>query len=46
MGFDNEWDDIFNRIKIVVIDSIWSVQDKVESRPNCFELYGFDLVLD
>jgi D-alanine-D-alanine ligase-like ATP-grasp enzyme len=22
------------------------VADKIESRPNCFELYGFDFVLD
>ena len=37
---------MFPKIKTVVIETLKSVQENVKHKNNCFELYGFDLVLD
>jgi len=34
------------RLEQIVKNTIYSVSDTIEHKPNCFELYGFDFVLD
>lgn len=44
---NKDWNlEILPKIKTLVINTLKSVQDSIENRPNCFELYGFDIILD
>lgn len=40
------WGEILPKIHYMVIKTLLSVKDSIESRPECFELYGFDIILD
>lgn len=40
------WLDILPKIHYIIIQSLASVAELMETRPGCFELYGFDILLD
>ena len=42
----SSWDSILPNIHYLVIKTLQSVKDSIDSRPECFELYGFDIILD
>lgn len=44
--FSVHWEDILQNIHKLVIQTLHSVHDSIESRPECFEIYGFDILLD
>jgi hypothetical protein len=37
---------IKNQIEMIIISTIKSAADNLEHKSNCFELYGFDIILD
>jgi hypothetical protein len=37
---------MFPKIKKIVIETLKSAQDSIKHKNNCFELYGFDFLLD
>lgn len=39
-------DIIEEKIKTVIINTLESVQDSFEYKKGCFELYGFDIMID
>ena len=42
-----EWErDLFSNIKDVVFRTLKGVQETVEQKGNCFEVYGFDIIVD
>lgn len=38
--------DIFPKLKTIIIESLRSGQENIKHKNNCFEVYGFDFVLD
>ena len=40
------WLDILPKIHYIIIQSLTSVAELMEARTGCFELYGFDILLD
>jgi Tubulin-tyrosine ligase family/IQ calmodulin-binding motif len=45
-NFGQSWELILGKIHLLVIKTLQAVRDSIESRPECFELYGFDIILD
>ena len=39
-------DTVFNNIKFIIVQSLRSCQNVINNDKHCFELYGFDLLLD
>ena len=42
IDFDNLW----NKIALVILKSLMSVQDEIAECPNSFELFGYDILID
>ena len=45
-GWDVWEDKIYEKVKQAVVHSLESVQDMFESKKGCFELYGYDFMID
>jgi tubulin monoglycylase TTLL3/8 len=45
-GWDVWEDKLKEQMKSIVINSLESVQDMFECKPGCFELFGFDMMID
>lgn len=41
-----QWDYFYKQIESIVKATVCSISESSESRPNSFELYGFDFVID
>ena len=39
-------EEIEEKLKMVIINTLESVQDTFEYKKGCFELYGFDIMID
>ncbi|KRX04923.1 hypothetical protein PPERSA_06557 [Pseudocohnilembus persalinus] len=44
--FLQQWDKIWNQIKEIIVKLLVCVQPEIPYNPNCFELYGFDVIID
>lgn len=42
INFDNIWNDI----KKIILKSLMAVDDLIGFQPNCFEMYGYDILID
>jgi Tubulin-tyrosine ligase family/IQ calmodulin-binding motif len=40
------WLDILKQIHYIIIQTLLSVSDCLESKTDCFEVYGFDIIID
>lgn len=40
------WEDILKKIHYIIIQTLKAVSDLIETKPRCFELYGFDIIID
>ena len=40
------WTEILKKIHFIIINTLQAVADNIDSRTGCFELYGFDIILD
>ena len=43
---DRDWEEILVKIHYLVIKTLKAVRENIESRPECFEIYGFDVLID
>lgn len=40
------WEEILKQMHYIIIQTLKTVTDVIETKPRCFELYGFDIILD
>ncbi|OMJ96107.1 hypothetical protein SteCoe_280 [Stentor coeruleus] len=40
------WENILKKIHYIIIQTLKAVSDLIETKPRCFELYGFDIIID
>lgn len=40
------WLDILPKIHYIIVQTLFSVNELLEPKPGCFELYGFDILID
>ena len=45
-NIDKDWEEILIKIHYLVIKTLKAVRESIESRPECFEIYGFDVLID
>ena len=45
-GHNKKWEDILQKMHYLVIKTLQAVKENIESRSECFEVYGFDIILD
>jgi hypothetical protein len=41
-----DWKALWQQIILVCLKTLYCVQDSIPHNPNCFELYGFDVLID
>lgn len=41
-----EWENIESQIDSIVIKSLIACMNEIEPNPNCFELFGYDIIVD
>ena len=41
-----DWKALWHQIILVCLKTLYCVQDSIPHNPNCFELYGFDVLID
>ncbi|EKX44541.1 hypothetical protein GUITHDRAFT_87440 [Guillardia theta CCMP2712] len=44
LGID--WKSLWGRVALVVLKTLFCVQDRIPQHPNAFELFGFDILID